>query len=221
MVLLVPDGPFRKPSQKPDFTALFRVFRNPRFRSAAFGYFGHMWELYTFWAFVPVMLVIFNGYHPGAIDNVSVTSFLIIGLGGVACVIGGYISQSWGTKRTAFTALLSSGICCLLSPLFFLYAPAPVFIGFLIFWGLVVIADSPLFSTLVAQNAPQANKGTALTIVNSIGFAITIVSIQLVERLEEITDSRFLFMVLAFGPVLGLLALNQTGSSGREASSSK
>jgi hypothetical protein len=33
---------------------------------------------------------------------------------------------------------------------------------------MVVVADSPLLSTLVAQNAPAEIKGTTLTIVNSI-----------------------------------------------------
>lgn len=206
MVLLVPNGPYRTPSQKPDLTALFKVFRNRTFRSAAFGYFGHMWELYAFWTFVPVMLLSYQQLHPGTIGNVPITSFFIIGLGGLACVLGGFLSVSLGTKRTAFSALLLSGACCLLSPLAFIYASEFVFIGFLIFWGLVVIADSPLFSTLVAQNAPQASKGTALTIVNSIGFAITIFSIQLTDLLVDI-DLRYAYLALAIGPALGLLAL--------------
>ena len=49
---------------------------------------------------------------------------------------------------------------------------------------MVVIADSPLFSTLVAYNAANTSKGTALTIVNSIGFAITILSIQILKVLN-------------------------------------
>ncbi len=207
MLLLVPNGPYRKASQRPDFTALFKVFRNPRFRSAAFGYFGHMWELYAFWAFVPVMLVTYRTMHPGTMNNIPIASFFVIGLGGIACVIGGYISQSRGPKRTAAIALLLSGICCLLSPLAFLYASPLFFTAFLIFWGLVVIADSPLFSTLVAQNAPQANKGTALTIVNSIGFAITIFSIQLTDQLVTNMDPRYAYLMLGMGPALGLLAL--------------
>lgn len=207
MVLFVPNGPFRKASQRPDLTALFKVFKNRNFRSAAFGYFGHMWELYAFWTFVPVMLATYQQLHPNSIGNIPITSFFIIGMGGVACVIGGYLSQSWGTKRTASTALLLSGICCLLSPLAFLYLPSIAFVGFLVFWGLVVVADSPLFSTLVAQNAPQANKGTALTIVNSIGFAITIFSLQLIDWMVSEIDPQYAYPVLAFGPVLGLLAL--------------
>lgn len=52
MVSLVPEGPFRKQSQQTDISAFFKVFEHFEFRSAAFGYFGHMWELYAFWAFL-------------------------------------------------------------------------------------------------------------------------------------------------------------------------
>ena len=110
-------------------------------------------------------------------------------------------------KKTAFIALLMSGICCLLSPLAFYAGSGIFFIAFLIFWGLAVIADSPLFSTLVAQNANEDSKGTALTIVNCVGFSITIISIQLLNILKEVLDLRFIYMILAVGPVLGLIAL--------------
>ncbi len=72
---------------------------------------------------------------------------------------------------------------------------------------MVVVADSPLFSTLVAQNAPLELKGTALTIVNCIGFSVTIISIQLINIIRTLTDSNSIYMILALGPVLGLMAL--------------
>ena len=76
-----------------------------------------------------------------------------------------------------------------------------------LFWGLAVIADSPLFSTLVAQSAPEESRGTSLTIVNCIGFSITIVSIQFVKALSENISAKYIYMLLAIGPVLGLIAL--------------
>ncbi|TXN38347.1 MFS transporter [Flagellimonas hymeniacidonis] len=207
IVTLVPNGPYRKSSLNLDFTACFTIFKKPNFRAAAFGYFGHMWELYSFWAFVPVMLHAYALAHEDVALNISLLSFTIIALGGLACVIGGYASQKIGVKKTAATALLLSGVCCLISPLFFMVDSELVFVGFLIFWGMVVIADSPLFSTLVAQNAPVEIKGTALTIVNSIGFAITIVSIQLVTALQPEIQFNYLYAILALGPVLGLVGL--------------
>jgi len=207
MIFLVPDGPFRKPGSKIQFNASFKVFQSKRFRSAAFGYFGHMWELYAFWAFVPVMLRTYLKMHPDTVMNIPLLSFLIIGLGGLASVLGGYIANFWGTKRTASAALFLSGVCCLVSPLAFYTGSNPIFIGFLVFWGLAVIMDSPLFSTLVAQNAVAELKGTALTIVNSIGFAITIISIQLISKIGIADGQVFVYMLLAIGPILGLFAL--------------
>ena len=72
---------------------------------------------------------------------------------------------------------------------------------------MVVIADSPLFSTLVAHNAPTESKGTALTIVNCIGFSITIISIQLLTILRDFMNPMYIYTILAFGPILGLIAL--------------
>lgn len=213
IAILVPDGPYRKPSQRTDLSAFFSVFRNREFRSVAFGYFGHMWELYAFWTFVPIMLRKYSIEHAQTIFNIPLLSFLIIGIGGLACVAGAFLAQTAGTKRTAFLALLLSCGCCLLYPLIFASGYESVFIGFLIFWGMVVIADSPLLSTLVAQNAPAEKKGTALTIVNCIGFSITIISIQLITGLIELTNSNTIFSILAIGPILGLIALTRNNKS--------
>jgi len=209
MMFFVPNGPFRKVGQGLNRLAFFDVFKNAQFRSLAFGYFGHMWELYAFWAFVPVILKIYSSTQVDVQINIPLWSFLIIGIGGLACVLAGYLSQRFGTKRTAFISLLLSGTCCLISPLLLTTNSAFFFLVFLLFWGMVVIADSPLFSTLVAQNAPSEIKGTALTIVNCLGFSITIVSILLINSLIPLIDTQYLFLVLAVGPILGLLALKQ------------
>jgi hypothetical protein len=87
------------------------------------------------------------------------------------------------------------------------------FIAFLFIWSMAVIADSPLFSTLVAQNAPAVSKGSSLTIVNCIGFAITIISIQLINALRTVENAQYIYVLLAVGPVLGLVALLRKDSA--------
>ena len=207
MLLLVPDGPYHKPGLKLKGTSFLIGFRNVKFRAAAFGYFGHMWELYAFWAFVPIMLATYKNHYPHVKFDVSLLSFFVIACGGLACVFSGLLSQKYGAKKIAGISLCLSGLCCIVSP-FFLLNPSPVaLIVFLFFWGLVVIADSPLFSTLVAQSAPEHTRGTSLTIVNCIGFSITIISIQLVNILSAYLNAQYIYLVLAAGPVLGLIAL--------------
>lgn len=206
ILLFVPDGPYRGKSAALDLSAFIKVFKKREFRAAAFGYFGHMWELYAFWAFIPALLVAYD--QQAALDlNISLFSFFFIAMGGVSCVIGGYISIKIGSYQTAFYSLLISGGCCLLLPLFFGLDP-PFFMAFLLLWAMTVISDSPQFSTLVAHAAPSATKGTALTIVNSIGFFITILSIQLLNLLTGSLEIPYLFTLLALGPLFGLISMS-------------
>jgi MFS family permease len=207
LLLFVKNGPYRKKGTSLDITICFKLFKNNPFRKAAFGYFGHMWELYTFWAFVPILLKTYSELYTNVQFNIPLLSFCIISIGSIACVLGSYGAKKYGTKKTAFYCLLLSAICCLLAPLFFMVENETIFILFLLFWGMVVIADSPLFSTLVAKNAPEKDRGTALTIVNCIGFSITILSIQLISALFHSTSSTFVFLLLAIGPILGLISM--------------
>lgn len=189
------------------FNAFLDGFHLPEFRSSALGYFGHMWELYSFWAFVPWILQAWN-QSTGQQMHVPLYSFLIIAIGFPACVVSGQLSLKYGAKTIASIALACSGICCLTSPLFLEQSSPIVFLGFLFFWSMMVIADSPLFSSLVAKHAPIQSRGSALTIVNCIGFGITIGSIFTVQQLSVLVAPRFLYLVLAIGPLLGLTALH-------------
>jgi MFS family permease len=205
--IFVPDGPYHQGAQKLRVRAFLKVFHNKSFRSASLGYFGHMWELYTFWAFVPNMLAAYNLNLKQAPLNVPFLSFIIMASGAAACVISGLLSEYFAAKRIAAICLFLSGLCCILSPVF-LYSNSPfALIAFLIFWGLVVIADSPLFSTLVARNASPEWRGTSLTLVNCIGFSITILSIQFINMMSSYLGSQYVYMLLAIGPIAGLLAL--------------
>ncbi len=198
----VGDGPSRRPAPKFQWGAIPHIFRSGDFRAAAFGYFGHMWELYAMWAFTPLLLMAYNEVH-GAEIPVALWSFLVISAGSAGCVTGGYFSLKKGSPKVAFAMLLTSGSCCLLSPIFF-HLPSPVFLLFLLVWGFSVVGDSPQFSSLVAKTAPSEYIGTALTIVNCIGFALTIVSIQLLSMLQGKVAANWWFLFLIPGAVFGL-----------------
>jgi MFS family permease len=206
MLTFVPDGPHLAKTTKFDPRALALVFQSPRFRASALGYFGHMWELYALWAFVPLALAAHAAMSARVNLNVSLWAFCIIAAGSIGCAGGGLASRKLGSARVAFAQLAASGICCVLSPLL-LSAPTPVMLALLLFWGIAVVGDSPQFSALNAENAPRALVGSALTIVNCIGFSITIVSLQVLNYLAGLLPMRYVFLPLAIGPALGLLAM--------------
>ena len=206
LILLIKDGPHRKKGIDFKPTAILKVFKLLKFRKSAFGYYGHMWELYAFWAFIPWLL---NYYatEKEYVFNISLWSFFIIGIGCISCILGGIVSEKKGSLFVAKNSLLISGLCCLLSPLI-VFFPFWLTITFLFIWSAFVISDSPQFSRLVAASAPKEITGTALTIVNSTGFAISIVSIQLLGYFNSIELIKpYIFLVLFPGPVIGLLSV--------------
>ncbi|MHA6246498.1 MFS transporter [Pontibacter sp. CAU 1760] len=204
MYAVVPDGPYLTKGATFKVGNIVAVFRVRELRAAAFGYFGHMWELYTLWAFVPLLLA--YTYPEWPQRQISFYSFWIIAGGAFGCVAGGYLSARWGSARVAFVQLLLSGLCCILS-FWMLEAPNLMFVPFLLFWGVVVAGDSPQFSALTAKTAPPQLVGTALTLVTSVGFAITIGSIQLTAYLLTFIPPHHVFLWLAVGPLFGLMGM--------------
>ena len=205
MLLFVGDGPFRKKSGGFRWDAFGKIFSSKKWRQAAIGYFGHMWELYAFWGFVPLIIELYSKKNNEQLD-ISFLSFLVIAIGSIGSVAGGYLSQKIGSAKVAAWALFISGVCCFISP--FSYAlPSFLFISLLLIWGATVSSDSPQFSTLVAQYAPDELRGTALTIYNSIGFAITTISLYVIDRLfhsESFFGGENTFALLGLGAIVGL-----------------
>lgn len=217
MWLFVGDGPYRKKSGGFKWNAFASIFSSKKWRQAAMGYFGHMWELYTFWGFLPLLLQLYSEMNEVQL-NVPLLSFLIISSGSISCISGGYLSQKIGSASVASIALAISGICCLLSFLMF-SVPLWLFLIFLFVWGLAVVPDSPQFSTLVAKYAPDHLRGTALTIYNSIGFFITTISLvvfDLIFHSDGFFSGKNSFLILAIGALVGLPSMIKLRSSFNE-----
>lgn len=181
--------------------ALSTLWRDAKVRSAVGGYFGHMWELYTLWVLMPMILAT-------RLDGVQLSwaAFVILGSGALGCVAGGHVARHWGSARVAGLQLGTSGLCCLAAP-WLMHAADAVFYAWLLLWGVTVAGDSPQFSALTARNAPPQAVGSVLTLTNSIGFAISIASILLFVALTPYVPLGWLLVGLAPGPALGLWAL--------------
>lgn len=179
-------------------SALAAIWSERQLRASVFGYFGHMWELYTLYALLP--LIIATRYQGTAVSSLA---FWAIAAGALGCAGGGLLARRFGSARIAQWQLAASGLCCLASPLL-LSAPAAVFVVWLLVWGTTVVGDSPQFSALTARNAPPAVVGSVLTFTNCIGFAISVLSIELFARAAQFVPPALLLPWLAVGPVIGL-----------------
>jgi len=214
LVAFLGDGPFAAPPRQaggvdaPRPGAVWQVFRLPTFRASAFGYFGHMWELYAFWSVLPWLcqpIAAALARRGDGAPSVALLSFAVIAAGGIGCVLGGQWSRRIGSARVAALALAGSGLMCLLYPLL----PEDALglrIAALFVWGFCVVADSPQFSALSAQFSPPQLLGSALVAQNGVGFLITVASILVLSRAVPAWGSAAMW-ILAPGPLLGLWAL--------------
>jgi DHA1 family inner membrane transport protein len=194
-----PPGPAR--TRALEWRALAAMWTDWRVRASVLGYFGHMWELYTLWVMVPLILASrLNGMA------LSLAAFVVVGSGALGCVGGGWLARRWGSARVASGQLVISGICCALAP-WLIEASVGWFAIWLLIWGITVSGDSPQFSALTARNAPSQAVGSVLTLTNSIGFAISIVSIELFTTLAQHHALGSLLPWLGLGPLLGVLAM--------------
>jgi MFS family permease len=202
LFVLLPEAP-ASPARTSvlEWRALAAMWTDWRVRASVLGYFGHMWELYTLWVLVPLILA--NRLNGMAL---SWAAFAVVGSGALGCVGGGWLARRWGSARVATGQLAVSGLCCALAP-WLIDASVGWFAVWLLVWGISVAGDSPQFSALTASNAPSQAVGSVLTLTNSIGFAISIVSIELFTTLAQHHDLGSLLPWLGLGPLLGVLAM--------------
>jgi MFS family permease len=205
------DGPHAFPSRPFSWGLAATVVRERRWRLATGGYLGHMFELYSFWtwipAFVAASLAVRAGLPGGSTPpGASALAFGIIAVGGLGCVWGGIVADRIGRERLVTIAMAASGACALLVGATFgraWWLLAPVALA----WGFFVIADSAQFSALVTESVPSHAVGTALTIQTSLGFLLTTLTIQAIPPVVALVGWRWAFALLALGPALGIAAI--------------
>ncbi len=206
IALAVGEGPFSTGTAPFDARQILKVFENRGVRLASFGYFGHMWELYAMWTWVPVAIraSVERTGEPRALAEVS--SFLVIGAGAAGCVVAGVAADRFGRTAVASAAMAVSGACCLAVGFFFGGSSA-VLLALAALWGVAVVADSAQFSACVTELADPRYLGTALTLQICLGFLLTTASIELVGKLASGVGWQWAFASLAPGPALGVAAM--------------
>jgi len=173
---------------------------------ANLGYLGHMWELYAMWAWLALYLTA----ALGSAVEASWLTFAAIAAGGPASVLAGWLADRWGRSRTTALAMAVSGACALgigcvfHAGLFWLGLVAMV-------WGFAVVADSAQFSACISELCDPEYIGTALTLQNSLGFFLTMVTIRLVPQVERWVGTRWSLGFLAIGPAIGIIMMLALG----------
>ncbi len=208
VLAVVRDGPYVAATAPFDPHAIRKILASRGARLSTFGYLGHMWELYAMWTWIAVLAA--ASFTASGLANASaagsIAAFLAIGSGAAGCAMAGHLADRLGKARVAMWAMLASAACAALTTVVFGASPFWLY-ALVMVWGFAVVADSAQFSALVSEHAPREHVGTALTLQTCVGFLLTMVTIELMPRLAEVSSWRYASLLLVPGPLLGAWAM--------------
>jgi MFS family permease len=155
------------------------VLRDGPLLRTILAYSGHSWELYVArgWlaAFLAYVLVGSGLSQVESASEAGKWAALMAGLGTVGVWLGGWLSDQWGRARSAMAIAAASGVVSLgfgflgASPWAFLVAIGCVF-------GVLLAADSGIYSAAVTEYAPEGQLGSAQAAQAFIGFMASSIS---------------------------------------------
>jgi len=201
-------GPAHRTAPRFDPRAIVIAWTDRRIRGAYLGYFGHMWELFAFWAWVgAIATASFTAFGAeSAVGLGKFTAFLAVFLGAPVCVVAGLYADRIGKAEVTIVSLVASCLLGLMTALAF-GGPLWVVMLLLILWGIAIIPDSAQYSALVADFSPPELSGSLLTLQTALGFTLTIFTVQAVPLAAAALGWPLVLALLAIGPALGILAM--------------
>jgi MFS family permease len=190
-------------------SAFGKILKNKPVMLVNYGYFGHMWELYAMWTWLPLFLTAsFLRSNPNVDPWLGMfVSFVTIGIaGGIGCIAGGIVADKIGRANLTIMSMSISAICAIMIGFTF---GGVIWLTIIvsIVWGASVIADSAQFSVGITEFAEADFIGTALTLQMCIGFLITILSINLIPIFQALVGWKFVFILLSIGPIIGIISM--------------
>jgi len=211
----VHEGPYSAPQPPLDLHQVRSILHNRPLRLANFGYFGHMWELYSMWGWIALILQASAGRHGGA---VALAAAIAIASGAIGCVWAGRVADAAaGVKsledriarraRVTIVAMATSGVCCLLAALVFEHYWLLLAVS--VVWGVSVVADSAQFSAIVSEVSDRRYVGTALALQTAVGFLLTVISIRVIGAIGETYGWPWAAAAMSIGPALGIVAMRR------------
>jgi MFS family permease len=219
-------GPFATPQSRLDLSQIGEIVKNRPLRLANLGYLGHMWELYSMWGWIAVILAAATRWSR---PQFEMGTAAVIGIGAVGCVWAGVASDRSPTPpasvatnatensaspaaaaiaqraRVTIIAMSVSAACCIAAALVF-HSPLALVLVALV-WGIAVIADSAQFSAIISEVSHKSYMGTALTLQTALGFLLTAFVIRLMAAIAESYGWQVALASMALGPLLGIWAM--------------
>ena len=212
VAVAVREGPYAMPQSRLDLSQIGEIVRNRPLRLANLGYLGHMWELYSMWGWIAVILAAASGWSR---SKSEFWTAVVIAIGAVGCIWAGAASDRLQNSadaariaqraRVTVIAMIVSAACCVAGALAF-HSPALLVVVALI-WGVSVIADSAQFSAIISEVAQKSYMGTALTLQTALGFLLTAFVIRLMAAIASRFGWQTAVASMAVGPLLGIWAM--------------
>jgi MFS family permease len=186
------------------------VLRNRPYLAAVGVYAWHNWELFGVRNWIVAFLVATPAIAATAVPATVAGTLagVMIALGGVGNVVGGWLSDRWGRLRTIGLALAVSGlVSAVVGVLGGLALPLPALAAVVLVYGLFLTMDSAPTSTAITELVAEERVGTALSIQSFVGFTTTVISPIFFGTALDASGYAVAFPTLAAGAGLALVCL--------------